>query len=557
MYINLFQLEPDGISTLSAISEDAGWVVLRPLAGEGQDWHEYDIIRHYFMHHPVEDDALYGFLLPNFFKETHLSETEITHFIMQYPNQDAYVFPAHIESAVCYWNVFEQGERIAPGLQQIAQTLLQEWDIDVSLATLAMPLNRTAHQYYLIARPAIWRQWLKLADRVMHIVHQPDHALSAALLEQVSVQGTKMPLYRLVIERLLSLVLSQDQSIRSTAYDVYVMPCLDKTFLPYMTYVSSLDTLKKAYQVSRQQKHYDNFLSLRKIIADRHLHKQLALSQRATVTPFICLTEQEVAITYPILVKPLYIGDVPKKQEGDLTLKELAPEWEKWYPALGELVGLIAYKNYIVNYFPTAKRIGLCQPQKFIAKSPKNQAIDVVSLSPHLLSTHAYTPDVLKEMMLPEHVDLLVGEPVSFMHHQGKRTYLEDFGQMYCVEDLLRFTDIAVDFGILDPSDKVLFLQETSFYRSSCQLGIFPTEFWIQTISAVESLVRKCLLQLPASDSTYQRSAWTMCAQYLMSYLLHQYIVMHYPDESSRMQCYGQCILVTDLVVNPLPVSSL
>lgn len=557
MYINLFQIERDGVSTLSAISEDAGWVVLRSLSGGDANQHVYDIIRHYFAHHPAEEDALYGFLLPSFFEETHLSVAAITDFIAQYPNQDAYVFPAPIESSVCYWNVFEQGDTILPGLKNTTQSWLNQINMNVSLDTLPMPLNRTVYQYYVIAKADVWRQWLVLADQVMAMAHDATHALFAALNTQTNYQSQSVPMYDLLIERLLSLVLTVNQSLRVTHYDVYAFPCLDKTFLPYMTYVSSLDTLKRAYQVSRQQKHYDNFMSLRKTIFDRHLHKKAVVSPGVTNIPFVCLTEAPLKMPYPSLVKPLYMGDSHKDKEGSLHIRDLAPEWEKWYPALGEIVGMIAYKNYIVKYFPAATKVGLCQPQKFIAKVRLNQALGAKQLyQQDVVAPAALTLETLKEIMFPENTDLLISEPVTLATRQGKHSYLQHFGQTYCVEDLLRFAAIAVDFGIIDRSEQQDFLHEKWFYSSGCRVGIFPAEFWIQTISAIEILVRKCMLQLPASSSVYQRSAWTLCAEYLMSYMLNKYVMTHYVDEEAKASCFGQCILVSDIVANPLSVSS-
>lgn len=558
MHINLFQIARDGVATLSAISEDAGWVVLRSLSGGDSHQTDYDIIRHYFKHHPVEEDALYGFLLPSFFEETHLSVAAIHDFIAQYPNQDAYVFPAPVESAVCYWNVFEQGDTILPGLKSTVQTWLNQLNLNVSLDTLPMPLNRTVYQYYAIAKPNVWRHWLTLSEQLMVLARDANHPLFAALNTQATSRFQSVPMYQLIIERLLSLVLAVDQSLRVTHYDVYAFPCLDKTFLPYMTYVSSLDTLKRAYQVSRQQKHYDNFMSIRKTIFDRHLNKKAALAQGTSAIPFVCLTDAPLKMSYPAFIKPLYMGDAHKDSEGGLHIRDLAPEWEKWYPALGEIVGMIAYKNYIVKYFPSATKIGLCQPQKFVAKARFNQALDPKHLyQQEVIAPNALTVETLRDVMLPDNTDLLICEPVTLSTRQGKQSYLQHFGQAYCVEDLLRFAAVAVDFGVLDRSEQQDFLHEKWFYSGGCRVGVFPAEFWIQTVSAIENLIRKCMLQLPASSSVYQRSAWTLCAEHLMSYLLNKYVMTYYPDDQARAACFGQCILVSDIVSNPLSVPSL
>ncbi len=229
---------------------------------------------------------------------------------------------------------------------------------------------------------------------------------------------------------------------------------------------------------------------------------------------YACITHIPLTIRFPPCVTPLYVGQA--QGEGRLNLRDLAPEWEPHHPLLGGTAGTFAVKKLLQGQHPQARAVGLCQYRKFVSRrrisdvtAPSFQTMDVVAAA-------ALPPARFEQVMQPGPEPFLVSRLFP-MRHQG---YLGQYSEVHRAQDLLRFTAEAVVLGVLGAQEAKAFLGETEFIPGGLEMGVYPADFWLPNIGAVEAVVRRCIEHHPVERDGYQARAWAFCAERLGSYLL-------------------------------------
>jgi len=229
---------------------------------------------------------------------------------------------------------------------------------------------------------------------------------------------------------------------------------------------------------------------------------------------YACITHIPLTVRFPPFVTPLYVGQA--QGEGRLNLRDLAPDWEAHHPLLGGTAGTFAVKRLLQSRQPQARFVGLCQYRKFVSRerisevaAPSFQTMDVVAAA-------ALPPDRLARAMQPGTETFLVSRLFP-MRHQG---YLGQYSEVHRAQDLLRFTAEAVALGVLGTQEAKAFLGETEFIPGGLEMGVYPVDFWLPSIGAVEAVVRHCIEHHPVERDGYQARAWAFCAERLGSYLL-------------------------------------
>lgn len=266
------------------------------------------------------------------------------------------------------------------------------------------------------------------------------------------------------------------------------------------------------------------------------------MSMQTDNVVYACLTHVDPWFTYPEYVINIYSGDA--QGPGKLNLRDLAPEWEQHHPVLGGSAGAFAFKNYLLREHPGVKQVGVCQYRKFVSRhrigSPaKNyQVMDVVSkcqvqeipLHDELLSDHAF----------------LIGKPGQFLINGAEFDYLYQYKDVHHVEDLLRFTAEAVAQGLISKNDVHPFFGEKIFFPGGVELGLFPADFWIETVTGIESVIRACVSRYGTRRDGVQARVWSFCMERLGSYLLIKHLRKLHPRENWLAIYGGQLNLVTE-----------
>ncbi len=234
---------------------------------------------------------------------------------------------------------------------------------------------------------------------------------------------------------------------------------------------------------------------------------------------FACLTHVPLWVNYPPFVEPIYMGQAQEK--GKLNLRDLAPEWEPYHSTLGGIVGNFALKNYIEQNFPNTSTVGICQYRKFVShtrisriEAPSYRSMDIVNKD-------ILQQDILKKIMLPNNEEFLISHPLLFsLFWKKKKDYFEQFSKAHNIKDLLRFTSIAAELGIIDKFEVEFFFREVIFIPGGIELGVFPTEFWINGITAMENVIRECIRNNSKTHTYFQVRALSFCCERLGSYML-------------------------------------
>src|SRR6201996_1607310 len=129
---------------------DHGFSELDNSASLKPEWREYSAIRDFFLNRAVDENELYGFLSPDFAHKTGLTAQGVHEFISSNPDGEVYTFSPSLQDSACYLNVFEQGNRLYPGLVEAAEIYLQAVGLDVDLRTLSMDSRSTVHFNYFV-----------------------------------------------------------------------------------------------------------------------------------------------------------------------------------------------------------------------------------------------------------------------------------------------------------------------------------------------------------------------------------------------------------------------
>jgi hypothetical protein len=233
---------------------------------------------------------------------------------------------------------------------------------------------------------------------------------------------------------------------------------------------------------------------------------------------YVCFTHIEFVFNYPSFVKYIHMGHAQKNER--LNLRDLAPQWEEYHPLLGATAGAFAMKNLLLTLSDeTITHVGICQYRKFLTNerigSPATnyQVMDIIS------SEKGNQLD-LADYMTPKKSSFLIGKPGTFNANNKNYGYLYQYKDVHFVEDILRFTAIAVEVGALDKNEVCLFFDEELFLPGGIELGVMPVEFWIKHITLLEKIVKRCVEEHPYKRTGFQSRSWAFCCERMGSYFL-------------------------------------
>lgn len=232
---------------------------------------------------------------------------------------------------------------------------------------------------------------------------------------------------------------------------------------------------------------------------------------------YACFSHIPIHVDYPDFVTPIYLGEASNL--GALNLPSLAPAWEKYHPILGGTAGSFALNNYLKTNKSTQKYVGICQYRKFVSHFKIGVTADNYQVM-DVTTNHALNKSSLAEAMIAKTIKPLISQPGQFLHHGHKYNYLYQYKDVHHIEDILRFTAQLVENNVIDKEDAYLFLNEEIFIPGGLELGIYPIDFWMNTMTQLEKVVSACISLFPTNREGYQSRAWAFCMERIGSYLI-------------------------------------
>jgi hypothetical protein len=543
MNVHLFQFHPNAMGEGQALP---GFEALDSAPDSRPEWGEYWAILDYLKHHPVDENDLYGFLLPDFTAQTGLSAADVRQAIKDNEGHGAYVFSPLANESACYLNVFEQGNRLHPGFIEIAESFFEEIGLEIDLRVLATPASAMARSAWLVARPEFWRIWSALAEKLIELSGDEQSAFyrkMAATPSPVNVQHARV----LLIERLASLVLALCPGLSIYAHEARAMPGAKAAYLPFQTQIDLLGKIKDQANDANDAACLENFYALRGSILSVTEGARLNRAKNGFLrTPFnaspdllyVCFTHVPLIFEYPSFVQTLCLGEA--QGPGKTNLRDIAPEWEQFHPILGSLAGVFAVKNYIVENRLPIKQVGICQYRKFVSAMPISDVRVANYTAMQSIGRESLKQIDLAQAMLPGEREFVLPEIAKV-----DGGYLNQYKDAHVVEDFLRFTSEATELGVLPREEVSTFFNTWTFIPGGIEAGVYPTQFWVNAVTAIEGVVRACLQRYPYRRVGYQARAWAFCAERLGSYLLLKYLNTRYSSQELLNPMVGRLNLVT------------
>jgi hypothetical protein len=180
-------------ATLAAI--EPGYAVLDNLANPRPDWFEFWPLREHLHHQALDEASFYGFFSPKFGSKTGLSHAQVVAAVQhaaQHKAADVVLFSPQPDMGAFFLNVFEQNELFDPGFLATSEAFFAHMGQPTALASLVMDARQTVFSNYFVARPAFWRAWQAVAERLWAVCEGLDASAPPALREQLT-QPTTYP----------------------------------------------------------------------------------------------------------------------------------------------------------------------------------------------------------------------------------------------------------------------------------------------------------------------------------------------------------------------------
>jgi hypothetical protein len=257
---NILQIHYDAASKQML---DPGFTALEIVGNPRADWREYWAIRHYFLDNMLNSDEYYGFLSPLFRQKTNLSAQQVHAYMDANPGGDVYTFSPTIQDAACYLNVFEQGNKVHPGMISITQEFLGTIGLAIDFTTLINDFRSCVYCNYIIAKPVFWEKWFAITEHLFNIAENEKSYLSAALNKLTDYPKSAVQMKVFLIERVASLILALEPEIKVSHFDMNSMPWVSLLYYPCRKELMILNALKIAYRDSLNPLYLTHYFSLR------------------------------------------------------------------------------------------------------------------------------------------------------------------------------------------------------------------------------------------------------------------------------------------------------
>lgn len=140
-------------------------------------------------------------------------------------------------------------------------------------------------------------------------------------------------------------------------------------------------------------------------------------------------------------------------------------------------------------------------------------------------------------------LDFLVAQPLYF-----KNSVSRHYGSIHHRRDILDYTSIAVEMGVLDSDSAAEFLAAKHFIPGGVELGIFPKSWLVQTLSAIERVSRP-FVQRNADRlrryNAYQIRAVGFLSERLGSFFLIRHLMELYSNNIPA-EIFGHMIVMVE-----------
>ncbi|GGD50487.1 hypothetical protein [Caballeronia grimmiae] len=239
---------------------DPGFIPLDNTHGRS-DWYEYWPIRRFLLDTPLNENEFYGFLSPQFGPKSGLDSTRVHAFVQGVPDStDVIVLSPFFDVGALALNVFVQGTFDNAESWTVFVDAVKHLMPEVQLGELVMDSTNTIFCNYFLAKPAFWRCWLEMAEKLFVEAEQKETPLGKSLNQSHRYRGGYVDEKIFVMERLASLILSTQPQWRVESINPISLPSLRRgAGDDYKCAVIILDALKVAARKTGRKEYMETY----------------------------------------------------------------------------------------------------------------------------------------------------------------------------------------------------------------------------------------------------------------------------------------------------------
>jgi hypothetical protein len=223
-------LQPDQIKAYTIAytpqlfaSVKAPFIPLDHTANERSDWQEYWPIRKFLLNNELDDNVLYGFLSPRFTDKTGLDGPQLMEFLSKEGvSKDVVTISPQPDMGAMFQNVFAQNELFDPGFCETADVFFRAIGLALDTKSCVMDSTQIVFSNYFFAKPAFWRRWLEVNERIFYLCEeQPEFAARFGLLNKTTYRdGVQRKVF--LMERIASSLLLTEPHWQVRNYNTFL-----------------------------------------------------------------------------------------------------------------------------------------------------------------------------------------------------------------------------------------------------------------------------------------------------------------------------------------------
>ncbi len=245
-----------------------GFIPLDNTANERPQWREYWPMRKWAQENEFEEDTYYGFFSPKFHKKTRLSPQQVFDYIHNV-RSDIVSFSPYLDQSPVFTNIFEQGELEHKGLQNMAQSFLEDAGIPIDIKGFFNDHSGFIYCNFFVAKKEFWELWHRFANRLYQQTDQFETEIGKAFNTTAPYNSGEHIAYKVfMIERLASLLINLYGRFTVRCYPPTELPLGNSPLSKYRQELVVLNALKIAFIQTREAAYFDAIVNLRTKLAD-------------------------------------------------------------------------------------------------------------------------------------------------------------------------------------------------------------------------------------------------------------------------------------------------
>lgn len=233
-------------------SVKAPFLPLDHTANERSDWQEYWPIRKFLLNNELDENCLCGFLSPRFTDKTGLDGARLMQFLTREGHgKDVVTISPQPDMGAMFLNIFAQNELFDPGFCDTAEAFFKTIGLNVDPKTCVMDSTQIVFSNYFFAKPAFWRRWLEVNERIFYLCEeQSEFSAKIGLLKKTSYRdGVQRKVF--LIERIASTLLVNEPHWQVGNYNTFLCAYSASRLNEFPGECQTADALKIAWNKTK------------------------------------------------------------------------------------------------------------------------------------------------------------------------------------------------------------------------------------------------------------------------------------------------------------------